>query len=264
MFGRLEPSHLAVAFAACVLGWRVTMTLKRAGIMSSRSETSSPSLTQAVAAGAALLARSTTTFHPPDHAKRSPVERIMDRRTSIVVPVRSTRGDIPKPSSSAPVAQVSGITPSRNDGQRNEPGGLRDAWSPEPGPCRPRTTTSPGRPALHRKHIDHAAEPWVRAQRLAAPLPRARPSPCGNRPASSRSGPSRPRRELIMLLPSARLASLPRQRRARPPAAFHARLTIAPTRISARPLRPAQPSQPAPPTSPAQSRARPTSRSRGP
>ena len=64
---------------------------------------------------------------------------------------------------------------------------------------------------LGSKHIDHAAE-RVRAQRLVNHPPRARPSPCGNRPASSRSGPSRPRRERSCR--SLQRANDPRQRRA--------------------------------------------------
>ena len=80
-------------------------------------------------------------------------------------------------------------------------------------PCRPRTTTSPAvGPLGSRKYIDHAAE-RVRAQRLVNHRREPVHRPCGNRPASSRSGPSRPRRGTIMPLPSARERSS-RQRRA--------------------------------------------------
>ena len=116
----------------------------------------------------------------------------------------------PSPPAARRVDQGSAASPpSRNDGQQ-ETSPVRDAWSPEPGPCRPRTTTSPGRPAwieIHRSRRRTGSRPASRE-----PPPRARPSPCGNRPASSRSGPSRPRRERSCR--SLQRANDPRQRRA--------------------------------------------------
>ncbi len=51
---------------------------------------------------------------------------------------------------------------------------VRDAWSPEPGPCRPRTTTSPDRPAWIETHRSRRRQ-RVRAQRPREP-PAASPS----------------------------------------------------------------------------------------
>ena len=162
-----------------------------------------------------------------------------------------------KPSSSATsCSRRQPHHPSRNDGQRNEPCSRRlvARTRPRAVPEQQLHPVGPLGSEIHRSRRRTGSRPASRE-----PPPRARPSPCGNRLGFIAIRTFTPEEGTIMPLPSARERSSPASRRRR----STERARPSRRRGFPRPLRPAQPSQPAPPTSPAQSRARPTSPSRG-